>query len=178
MSTPTVTQRVMALLLGLAVAGGGATYLSLRGAQQVASHEGYRLVAYPDPATGGKPWTICRGHTKGVYRGMQATHEQCDRWYAEDLREAEEAVQRLVKAPLRQGQYDAYVSFVFNMGYPKFASSTMLRLVNSGKWKASCNEFPRWKYANKMVLAGIVKRRYEEQTNCLKDGPYVYLPKS
>lgn len=171
-------KRVLALLLGLAVAGGGATYLSLRGAEHIAAHEGYSLVAYPDPGTGGAPWTICRGHTKGVYRGMRATPEQCDKWYAEDSYEAEQAVQSLVKVPLRQGQYDAYVSFVFNMGITKFRKSTMLKLVNAGKWIASCNEFPKWKYANKKVLNGLVTRRYQEQTQCLKAGPYVYHPKN
>ncbi len=170
------TSKLLGLLLGVAVAGGGATYLSLSGAQQIASHEGWELTAYPDPATGGAPWTICRGHTKGVYRGMRATPEQCERWYAEDLYVAEKAVQRLVTVPLRQGQYDAYTSFVFNVGAGNFQSSTMLKLVNQGQWVQSCQQFPRWKYANKQVLRGIVKRRYEEQALCLTGGPYVYHP--
>lgn len=171
-----VSKRVMAALLALALAGGGATYLSLDGAQQIASNEGYRLVAYPDPATGGAPWTICRGHTKGVYRGMRATHEQCDQWYAEDLRVAERAVQRNVRVPLKQGEYDAMVSFVFNVGEANLRTSTLLRKVNAGDRIGSCNQYPRWIYANKMVLNGLVTRRYEEQATCLKGGPYVYLP--
>lgn len=171
-----VSKRVMAALLALALAGGGATYLSLDGAQQIASREGYRLVAYPDPATGGAPWTICRGHTKGVYRGMRATHEQCDQWYAEDLRVAERAVQRNVRVPLKQGEYNAMVSFVFNVGEANLRTSTLLRKVNAGDRRGSCNQYPRWIYAHKMVLNGLVTRRYEEQATCLKDGPYVYLP--
>ena len=170
--------RVMALLLGVAAVGGGATYLSYSGADQIASHEGYRLVAHPDPGTGGAPWTICRGHTKGVYRGMRATHEQCDQWYAEDLYEAEQAVQRLVRRPMKQGEYDSHVSFVFNVGSGRYASSTLLRKFNAGDRVGSCNEFPKWKYANKKVLQGLVVRRYQEQAECLKDGPYVYHPQN
>lgn len=171
-----VSKRVMGALLTLAVAGGGATYLSLDGAQQIASHEGYRLVAYPDPGTGGAPWTICRGHTKGVYRGMRATHEQCDQWFAEDLRVAEEVVQRLVRVPLRQGEYDSLVSFVFNVGAENLQKSALLRKLNAGDRMGSCNEYPRWIYANKMVLDGLKVRRYAEQHSCLQGGPYVYHP--
>lgn len=171
-----VSKRVMALLLGLAMAGGGATYLSLSGAQHIADQEGYRLVAYPDPGTGGVPWTICRGHTQGVRPGMRATPEQCDRWYAEDLRVAEKAVQRRVRVPMKQGEYDAAVSFVFNVGEQRFATSSLLRKLNAQDRIGSCNEYPKWKYANKMILEGLVKRRYKEQAMCLKAGPYVYLP--
>lgn len=170
--------RVAAALLAVAAIGGGATYLSTTGVHQVASHEGLRTVAYPDPGTGGAPWTICFGHTRGVYRGMTATLDQCERWLAEDLFVAERAVQRLVEVPLRQGQYDAYVSFVFNVGEGAFQRSTMLRLLNQGDWRGSCNQFPRWKYANKRVLNGLVKRRYEEQALCLTEGPYAYYPES
>lgn len=171
-------KRVLAILLGLAAVGGGATYLSQQGAEQINKHEGYALVAYPDPATKGEPYTICRGHTGGVKKGQRATPEQCDRWFAEDLYRAERAVQRHVRVPLRQGQYDAYVSFVFNVGETNFRKSTMLRLVNEGRWQASCYQFPRWKYANKLVLQGIVVRRYEEKNLCLKEGPYVSYPSS
>lgn len=170
--------RVMGALLAVAAVGGGATYLSYNGASQIASHEGYRLVAYPDPGTGGAPWTICRGHTKGVYRGMRATHEQCDRWYAEDLHEAEQGVQRLVRRPMKQGEYDSHVSFVFNVGVGKYRTSTLLRKFNAGDRTGSCNEFPKWKYANKMVLRGLVARRHQEQAECLKGGPYVYHPEN
>lgn len=171
--------RVAAYLLAAAAAvGGGATYLSQSGIENTAKHEGLRLVAYPDPGTGGAPWTICYGHTKGVKRGDRATVEQCERWLAEDLLEAERHVQRLVRVPLRQGEYDAYVSLVFNAGPGNFQSSTMLRLLNSGNWHAACNQFPRWIYANKRILNGLRTRRLEEQAICLRDGPYVYYPAS
>lgn len=174
----TVGKRVAGLLLALALSLGGATYLSAPGVQHIATSEGLRLVAYPDPGTNGAPWTICYGHTKGVYRGMRATVEQCERWLAEDLRVAEREVQKLLRAPVRQGQYDALVSFVFNAGARNLATSTLLKLTNSGNWQLSCKQYPRWKYANGIILEGIVTRRYLEEAMCLKGGPFVFYPKS
>lgn len=169
-------KRVAGYLLALAATVGVGTYVSQQGIEDTAKHEGLRLNAYPDPATGGVPWTICYGHTRGVKRGDRATLEQCYQYLAEDLLEAERAVQRHVRVPLREGQYNAYTSFVFNAGEGNFKSSTMLRLLNAGDWRGSCNQFPRWIYANKRVLNGLRTRRYEEQAVCLKEGPYVYHP--
>lgn len=174
----TVRNRVAGGLLALAAAVGGVTYISTTGIEHTASHEGLRYHAYPDPGTGGAPWTICYGHTRGVRPGDTATQEQCEAYLAEDLYEAERALQELVDVPLRQGQYDAYVSFIFNAGQGNFRTSTMRRLLNEGDWRGSCNQFPRWKYANKRVLNGLVKRRYEEQALCLQEGPYVFYPNS
>jgi lysozyme len=167
-------KRVLGYLAAVALAVGGVSYVSLSGLTAIDKHEGYRLVAYPDPATKAAPWTICRGHTKGVYRGMRATPEQCDRWFAEDVYEAETCVQRATRVSLRQGEYDARVSFVFNVGCRNYQTSTMLRLTNQGQWRAACNQFPKWVYANKMKMDGLVTRRWEEQAMCLKEGPYVY----
>jgi lysozyme len=171
-----VRKRVMGALFALAVTGGGATYLSYESAQRIAQHEGYRMVAYPDPGTGGAPWTICRGHTRGVVKGMRATPEQCDRWYAEDLRVAERGVQKLVRVPLKQGEYDSLVSFVFNAGEHNLRTSTLLRKLNAGDRVGSCNEYLRWVYANKMVLNGLKTRRTDERRDCLKGGRYVFYP--
>lgn len=162
------------LLAALLAAG---SLLSVGGIVHIADSEGKVNRAYPDPATGGKPWTICRGHTgPEVHPGLVVSDDQCDKWYAEDLSEAESHVKRLVRVPLSQGEYDAYTSFVFNVGPEKFRTSTMLRKVNLGDWKGGCREFPRWKYANKMVMEGLVVRRYKELTMCLNGGPYVYRP--
>lgn len=169
--------KVAGYLVAAALAVGGVTYVSMEGVQHIAVQEGLRYTAYPDPGTGGKPWTICYGHTKGVYRGQTATQDQCDRWLAEDTHEAERGVQRLVRVPLTQGQYDSFVSFVFNAGEGHFRSSTMLRLLNQGDYRGACNQFPRWIYADKRILNGLVTRRYKEQAMCLRpDRSYVYVP--
>ena len=84
--------KVAGYLLAAAGALGIGTYVSQQGIADTAKHEGLRFHAYPDPATGGAPWTICYGHTKGVRKGDKATAEQCYKWLAEDLLEAERAV--------------------------------------------------------------------------------------
>lgn len=159
--------------------GSAALLLSAAGFVAIKQSEGLSYTAYPDPGTGGAPWTICYGHTgPEVYPGLKVTQAQCDTWLREDVREAEDALRKHVRVPLRQGQWDAYVSFIFNVGEPKFAASTMLRKLNRGDYVGSCKEFPKWVYANKRVLKGLVVRRYEELETCLKGGPYVYHPKS
>lgn len=166
-----IKARILALVLG-------ASLVSIIGVNHVKQGEGLRFTAYPDPASGGTPWTICYGHTKGVYRGMTATQAQCDRWLREDLAVAEEAVQRLVRVPLTQGQYDAFVSFVFNVGESRFASSTMLKLLNQGQHTAACNQLPKWVYASGKKLNGLITRRDKEKAICLRSGSYVYFPKN
>lgn len=154
----------------------GTSLLSAAGIALIKSHEGRRYVAYPDPGTGGAPWTICYGHTKGVYPGMVAEQNQCENWLAEDLADAEAVVQATAHVPLTQGEYDSYTSFVFNVGAGNWRKSTMLRLVNRGERIAACNQFPRWIYANKLELRGLKRRRFEEQRQCLSFGRIVYDP--
>lgn len=158
-------------------AGAAALLLSVAGLAHLKSSEALRLTAYGDPGTGGAPWTICYGHTgPEVYPGLAVTRAQCEIWLKEDVAEAEHCLKQSVRVPLRQGAWDAYTSFVFNVGCSKFRSSTMLRLLNTGQYAESCNQFPRWVYANKRVLNGLKVRRYDEQAMCHKGGPNVYLP--
>lgn len=88
-----------------------------RGLEFIKHHEGLETKAYPDPGSAdGHPWTIGVGHTKGVKKGDTCTVAQAMEWLREDVRTAEAAVLRLVKVPLTQAQFDALVSFVFNVG--------------------------------------------------------------
>ncbi|WKC56438.1 lysozyme R [Stenotrophomonas phage c9-N] len=164
-----IKQRLLAWFAG--------SLLSVAGIMHITDSEGLRLQAYPDPATGGAPWTICYGHTgPEVHKGLRVSREQCDIWLAKDLAVHEKHVQRLVKVPAKQGEYDALVSFSFNLGPGNLQTSTLLRKLNAGDRRGSCMEYPRWKYANKIVLEGIVTRRFKEQTMCLQEGPYVFYP--
>jgi lysozyme len=122
--------------------------------------EGCKLVAYQDQ---GGIWTIGYGHTKGVYDGMTCTTEQAEKWLRLDVEEAEEDVSRLVKVPLTQPQFDALVDFVFNLGGTKFASSTLLRLINAGNFKYASKEFERWNRAGGIVRDGLTRRRLAEK---------------
>lgn len=169
-------KRVLAILLGLAVAGGGATYLSHTGVEHTSTSEGLRYTAYPDPGSGGAPWTICWGSTKGVYRGLTQTHQQCEQRLAADLWTAERAVQRRLKHPVRQGEYDALVSFTFNVGEGNLSTSTLLKMTNAGQWPGNCQQYARWVYASGKKLKGLQVRRYDEATLCLQGGPYVFYP--
>lgn len=130
---------------------------------RIAEHEGMRLEAYPDPGTGGEPWTIGVGHTGGVKPGDRITKEQAIDFLAADLQSAERAVAGAVKVPLSQNEFDALVSFVFNVGAGAFRSSTLLRLLNVGDRRGAADQFPRWNQANGKVMTGLVRRRADER---------------
>lgn len=159
------------------VTAGAGLLLSVAGLTAIMQHEALRTTAYPDPATRGAPWTICWGHTgPEVRKGLRVSRAQCELWLRGDVAKAESYLKRYIKVPVRQGQWDAYVSFVFNVGPERFRTSTMLRKLNAGDWRGSCNQFPLWVYANKMRMEGLRIRRMGEQKQCLQPGGYVYVP--
>jgi Phage-related lysozyme (muraminidase) len=124
--------------------------------------EGCRLTAYPDPGTGGAPWTIGYGHIKGVKRGDTCTQAQAEAWLLDDLRISIGAVKGMVHVPLTDGEESALVDFVFNVGAGNLEHSTLLRLVNSGDHLGASQEFGKWNHASGKVLAGLTKRRAAE----------------
>lgn len=134
-------------------------HMSDKGLEITKSEEGLELHAYPDPATGAEPWTIGYGHTKGVKPGDVCTEEQAVEFLKEDLLTAERDVKRLVMVPLTQGQFDALVDFVFNVGGGNFSSSTMLKKLNAKDYKGARDEFPKWNRGAGKVLPGLVRRR-------------------
>ena len=136
--------------------------ISDTGLRLITEFEGLRLAAYPDPGTGGEPWTIGVGHTGGVHLGDTCTEEQAMDWLRSDVRYAESAVEHLVKVPLDQGQFDALVSFVFNCGQGAFGQSTMLRLLNAGDYDGASRQFGRWNKAGNQELPGLTRRRAAE----------------
>ncbi len=71
-------------------------------------------------------------------------------------------VTKLVKVPLTQNQFDALVSFEYNIGYSKLSASTLLRLLNSGDYKGASDQFGRWVYGGGKILPGLVRRRKAE----------------
>jgi lysozyme len=145
--------------------------ISATGLNALMAHEGVRLRAYQDEAG---VWTICYGHTKGVYAGMVATQAQCEDFLRADIKWAEYAVNSLVVVPLTQNQFDALVSFVFNVGYANFKDSTLLKRLNAGDYAAAAQEFPKWsmlrdkKTGKKRLSQGLLRRRMDEQTLFLK----------
>lgn len=124
-----------------------------------AAAEGMRLQAYQDSVG---VWTIGIGHTKGVYPGQTITEGEAYQLLKDDIKEAEEAVKRLVTVQLTQGQYNALVDFCFNLGSGNLESSTLLRKLNAGDFEGASQEFQRWNKAGGVVLAGLTKRREGE----------------
>ena len=125
--------------------------------------ESLRLAAYPDPGTGGAPWTIGYGHTgPDVSSGMRCTPAQAQAWLLGDVASAENAVHRLVTQRLTQHQFDALVDFTFNVGAAHLAGSTLLRRLNAGDLAAADAEFAQWTLAAGKRLPGLVKRRAAE----------------
>ncbi len=142
--------------------------VSKKGLEFIQDVEGCKLFAYKD---GGGVWTIGVGHTgPEVVKGLTCTMEQALQWLSEDTEEAVAAVEALVKVKLTQNQFDALVSFVFNLGSGSFAKSTLLRKLNAGDYEGASREFPRWNKDNdpktgKLIeVEGLTKRRLLEQS--------------
>lgn len=121
--------------------------------------EGLRLKAYKCPRG---VWTIGYGHTKTAREGMEITEREADRLLREDVRDAERAVLFHVKVPLTQHQFDALVSWTFNLGSLNFARSTLLKKLNSGDYAAVPEEMMKWVYAGGKRLDGLANRRAAE----------------
>ena len=96
-------------------------------------------------------------------RGDTCTAEQATAWLREDVQWAEAAVGTLVKVPLTQPQFDALVSFVFNVGHGAFGRSTMLSRLNAGDYQGAADQFPAWNRGASGVLPGLVARRAAER---------------
>lgn len=134
---------------------------SENGKRFIKEKEGLRLEAYRCSAG---VLTIGYGHTAGVVPGMKIDLMQAEKFFLEDLQEkAEAVVNRLVKVPLTQGQYDALVSFTFNLGAGNLMKSTLLKLLNAGDYGGAAGQFERWNKSGGKITAGLVKRRKEEK---------------
>lgn len=130
------------------------------GIQLIKKYEGCCLDAYLCPA---KVPTIGYGHTEGVKLGMRITQEQADSLLTGDLVSREAAVRRLVRVPVTQGQFDALVSFVYNIGTGAFERSTLLKKLNAGDTRGASAQFAVWNKAGGKELPGLTKRRAAER---------------
>jgi len=146
-----------------------------KGKQLFRQWEGLSTKVYND--SGGRP-TIGIGHlltkqelTTGtlIIDGVSInidyhdlTEEQCWALLAQDLRVAERSVNELVKVPLNQNQFDALVSFVFNVGRSAFRDSTLLKFLNNGNFASVPMQLKRWNKVNGNVVDGLVNRRQKE----------------
>lgn len=118
--------------------------------------------AYPDPGTGGAPWTIGWGATgKGIRRGTVWTQAQCDARFEADLvRFARDVARALGEAPTSQAQFDALVSFHYNTG--AIARATLTKLHKAGRFDEAAEQFGKWVHAGGRRLTGLIRRRAVE----------------
>lgn len=91
------------------------------------------------------------------------TQDEAEKLLDIDIKIKENELNKLIKVPVTQNQYDALISFVFNLGIGNLKNSTLLRLLNQKNYKGAAQQFDRWVYAGNKVLAGLVKRRAEEK---------------
>jgi lysozyme len=120
--------------------------------------------AYPDPGTGGDPWTIGWGSTgPDIKRGTVWTQKQCDDRFNSHLAEFCQGVSKAIgDAPTTQSQFDAMVCFAYNVGTGAFAKSTLLKKHKAGDYKGASAEFAKWNKAGGKVMNGLTRRRAAE----------------
>src|SRR5690606_6021729 len=133
---------------------------SQRGVDLIKPFEGLKLPAYLCPAN---VWTIGYGTTRGVQKGQTITAAEAERLLRADLAVFEAGVSKAVKVPLEQHEFDALVSFAYNVGLGAFQKSTLLRLLNAGDKAGAAKQFDRWNKAGGKVLAGLTRRREAER---------------
>lgn len=122
--------------------------------------EGLRLEAYLD--TGGVP-TIGYGHTWRVKMGDTCDEVQAEQWLREDLDSAEKEVEKWVTVPLTQNQFDACVSFFYNLGAHQLENSNTLKTLNRGDYQGFADAMRKWVWDNGSKVAGLATRREAER---------------
>lgn len=155
----------------IGVPGDGGQSLSSRGAALIQKWEGYakdlgdgRVQSYPDPASGGAPWTIGWGTTgPDVVKGTVWTREKAqERFLAHVSQFSAGVTNALAGAPATQGQFDAMVSLAYNVGLGNFSGSTLLKKHKAGDYAGAKMEFAKWNKAGGRVMAGLTNRRADE----------------
>ncbi|HHW6350983.1 lysozyme [Escherichia coli] len=136
-----------------------------KGISLIKQFEGCKLTAYQDSVG---VWTIGYGWTqpvdgKPIRAGMTIKQQTAERLLKTGLVSYESDVSRLVKVGLTQGQFDALVSFTYNLGARSLSTSTLLRKLNAGDYAGAADEFLRWNKAGGKVLNGLTRRREAER---------------
>ena len=133
--------------------------ISNEGLALIKKFEGCELTAYKCAAG---VWTIGYGHIKDVYEGQKITQSEAESMLHHEMEEYENYINDLVTAPLSQNQFDALVSWVFNLGAGNLRASTLLKVVNEGDMDGVPTQIKRWNKAGGKVLEGLIRRREAE----------------
>lgn len=142
--------------------------ISNNGIALIKRFEGCRLTAYPDPGTGGDPWTIGYGWTgkvddKPIKPGMKIDDATADRLLRTGVVSFDQAVSKMLKVSVTQNQYDALVSLAYNIGTRALSTSTLMKKLNAGDVKGAADEFLRWNRSGGKVMPGLTNRRKAER---------------
>lgn len=142
--------------------------ISVEGLELIKRSEGYRNHCYEDVA-GFK--TIGYGHRlTGTERFAEGIgEEEAAAILSADVRQAEQAVRRLVRVTLAQGQFDALVDFCFNLGAGRLAGSMLMKELNAGRYEAAGEQLLYWVYAGGVKNVGLKARREAEFRLWCKD---------
>lgn len=172
---------------------------SVQGKARLKSFEGFRQYAYPDPASAlyrafpskkwgfspasaiqvqeeyrhlsGHPWTVGYGFTKGITPDTVMSVMEADVRLADELVEYEEEVFAACTVRPTQNQFDAMVCLAWNIGWPRFKTSTVLKAHNRGDFLSASRAFGLWNMANGRVDKGLTSRRAAESVLYLKPEP-------
>ena len=139
--------------------GANKMQISEEGLSLIKKYEGCELKAYRCPAN---VLTIGYGHIKDVKEGDQITKEEANYMLQEEIIEYEGYVNDMVDVELNQSQYDSLCAWVYNLGPTNFQSSTLLKVLNEGKYNEIPQQIKRWNKAGGEVLDGLIRRREAE----------------
>ncbi|MEI7252823.1 lysozyme [Pectobacterium versatile] len=139
--------------------------ISANGINLIKQFEGCELSAYQDSVG---VWTIGFGWTqavdgKPIRRGMKIDAATAERLLKTGVVQYERAVNQLVRVSITQNQFDALVSFTYNLGSRSLSTSTLLKNLNGGDISGVAAEFMKWNRAGGKVLAGLTRRREAER---------------
>ncbi|WP_396190188.1 lysozyme [Flavobacterium sp.] len=142
----------------------GALSISATALITIASNEGYVGETYTDAV--GIP-TIGFGETNGVKYGQKTDPVRALIQLNASMDEHAKGISKCINVPISQGEYDAYISFSYNVGVNAFCTSTLNKKLNAMDYDGACKELLRWNKAGGKVLNGLTKRREQEYKQCL-----------
>jgi len=133
--------------------------ISQEGLSLIKKFEGCELEAYKCAAG---VWTIGYGSTKGIKEGDTVSQEEADKLLLHEMEEYEGYINDMVNVDLEQNQFDAMVSWVFNLGPANLKASTLLKVLNAKDYEGVPAQIKRWNKAGGKVLQGLIRRREAE----------------